>query len=505
MQRLAMNRTALSPALTIILLVLVSVLGFPTRADLVFADNFEDLRYKPAGYDRALRNPMKGFTHCPGHEWATLRHRYIRWNELEDHERDGLDKILQLSNQRFAEGPANHLKFIPRVYLHWSEDHQKYWPADMQEGDYTSQQFQDRLTRLVERLGIAWNNDPRVAFIELGIFGKWGEHHSPSPTPALQRIAGEAFQNAFPDKLVSVRHVGNEFQGFGFGQYWDSWGHYQQMWGHGRRIAEANEAESLYLSTYIGGEVAYDWGLWKIQPGATPTISVSEPVHREFLINSIRWLHGTQLRWIAAYDQNDPAARAGAEELQRVMGYRFILEEVEFNSSLKENRLEVGFVVRNAGSAPFYYDWPVEVALLDPDTREVVWNDAFSDVDIRTWAPGRHWTPPQWESISQWPGRAVIDGWSSEPFGWGTPPKAYTARQVFFPEVAAGEYVLTLAVLDPAGMVPSLRFATSQYWNGGRHPIGLVGVGRPGRGKLPADFPFDEPALDDSLHYVFEE
>ncbi len=495
---------ALSRALTITFLVIGSVLCSPTRADLVFADSFENSRYKPAGYDRALRNPMKGFTHRPGHEWATLRHRYIRWNELENHQTDGLDKILQLSNARFADGPANNMKFIPRVYLHWSQDHQKYWPEDMQEDDYTSPQFQARLTRLVQRLGIAWNNDPRVAFIELGIFGKWGEHHSPTPTPALQQIAGNAFQEAFPDKRVSVRHVGDEFQGFGFGQYWDSWGHYQQMWGHGRRIAEANAEKALYLSTYIGGEVAYDWGLWKTQPGATPTLSVSEPVHREFLINSIRWLHGTQLRWIAAYDQNDPVARAGAEQLQRVMGYRFILEEVGFSWSLEDNGLQVGFVVRNEGSAPFYYNWPVEVALLDPDRRKVVWNDQFSDIDIRTWTPGQHWTPPQWESIRQWPGQAVIDGWSRQPIGWGTPPETHTVRQVFFPNVAPGEYVLTLAVLDPAGRVPALRLATSQYWNGGRHPIGLVRIGQPGCGKLPADFAFDDPALDDSLHYVYE-
>jgi len=447
---------------------------------------------------------MKGFTHLPGHEWATLRHRYFRWNELENDVSDGLDKILELSNERFAAGPDNNIKFIPRVYLHWSQDHQKYWPADMQEDDYTSEQFQARLTRLVERLGMAWNDDPRVAFVELGIFGKWGEHHSPSPTAEMQQIAGQAFQQAFPDRLVSVRHVWSEFQGFGFGQYWDSWGHYQQMWPHGRQIAETNQAQGLHLSTYIGGEVAYDWGLWEIQPGATPTVSVSEPVHREFLINSIRWLHGTQLRWIAAYDQNNPVARAGAEEIQRVMGYRFVLEEVGFNSKVGEAGLQVSFAVRNDGSAPFYYDWPVEVALLDPASREVVWSDRFSDIDIRNWAPGQHWTPPQWEPIDVWPGQAVIDGWSSEPLGWGIPPARHDVRQVFFPGVEPGEYVLALAILDPAGMVPSLRFATSQYWNGGRHPIGLVGVGQPGGGKLPADFAFDDPAQDNSLHYLFD-
>lgn len=236
-------------------------------SSLVFYDDFELTRSTPAYYDRALRNPMKGFTHSIGHPWASTQHVYFRWNELENAESDGLDRILQVSQQRFANGPASNVKFIPRVYLHWSTDAQKYWPQDMQTDDYTSPQFQARVTRLVQRLGQAWNDDPRVAFVELGIFGKWGEHHSPSPTPEMQQMVGQAFRDAFPDKKVSVRHAWSEFQGLGKGAYWDSWGHYQQMWGHGRRIAELNRDQQLYLQTYIGGEVAYDWGEWRTQPG----------------------------------------------------------------------------------------------------------------------------------------------------------------------------------------------------------------------------------------------
>ena len=490
--------------LVALFLLLTSLSPTGGEAGRLFGDDFYTLRYQPAEYPRALRNPMKGFTHGAPHEWASLRHVYFRWNELENDESDGLDRILAVSNQRFAGGPSQNIKFIPRVYLHWSEDHQKYWPADMQEDDYTSEQFQARLIRLVERLGEAWNNDPRVAFIELGIFGKWGEHHSPGPTPAMQTIAGQAFQDAFPDKLVSVRHVWNEFQGFGFGVYWDSWGHHQQMWGHGRQIALANQAQGLYLHNYIGGEVAYDWGLFQTQPGANPTTSVSEAVHREFLINSIRWLHGTQLRWISAYDQNNPVAREGAEALQRVMGYRFVLEEVRFNSALDSGGLTVGFTVRNDGSAPFYYRWPVEVALHDPISREPVWQSVFDDLDIRSWTPGQFWTPPEWETISEWPQQAVIAGWSSETPDWGIPPASHSVIQTFYPDVPTGDYILTLAVLDPAGMRPALRFAANQYWHGGRHPIGRISVGQAGGGQLPDDFAFDDPATDTSLHYVFE-
>lgn len=474
-------------------------------AELVFADDFELMQYTPSGYQRALRNPLKGFTNSPGqNEWATLRHQYIRWNELENHESDGLDRILQLTDDKFSDGPDNNMKFIPRVYLHWYSDNEKYWPEDMQDDDYTSQQFQTRALRLIERLGIAWNNDPRIAFIELGIFGKWGEHHSPDPTAEMQQLVGQAFTDAFPNKKISVRHVWDQFEDFNFGEYWDSWAHYNQMWPHGNRISDVNTTSNRYVYNYIGGEVAYNWGDSFIQPGDSPTDSIVDPNHRQFVINSVRWLHNTQLRWIANYDHDNTVAREAAEDLQKAMGYRYILQQVGFTSTVTSDGLRVTFTVKNEGSAPFYYHWPVEVALLNPTTREVVWSNVFSDVDIRDWQPGNNWTPPQWESITGWPFQAVVEGWSDAPIGWSTPPASYTESGLFFPDVAAGEYVLTLAILDPAGMLPALRFATSQYWNGGRHPIGLIGIDQVGLGRLPDSFTFDDPFLDNTLHYAMQ-
>lgn len=475
-----------------------------------FRHGFEDVMFvRPAGYERALRNPMKGYTTqnirygSNRHEWATLAHVYFRWNELENSEQDGLDRILAVTDQKFAHAPANNIKVIPRVYLHWDAE-QKYWPADMQADDYTSAQFQQRVVRLVQRLGEAWNDDPRVAFVELGIFGKWGEHHSPGPTEAIQQLVGAAFRDAFPDKKVSVRHVWDEFRGFGFGEYWDSWGHYQQMWGHARAIDTANRDEGLYRDTYVGGEVAYNWGGWQIQPGENPTDSVSDPAHREFLAHTIRWLHATQLRWISSYDAGNATARAGAEQLQRLMGYRFVLDGVEFAPRIDDGRLRVAAIVHNEGSAPFYYRWPVEFALHDPQTRAVVWRGVVPGADIRNWQPGSGWTAPEFEAIPGWPGMAVRAGWSTQPLRWATPPRSHELRADFPISVPAGLYVLSIAVLDPAGMQPSLRFATRQYWNGGRHPLGLVGVGRDGGGRLPQGFAFDDPHTDLSLNYTFQ-
>jgi hypothetical protein len=256
------------------------------------------------------------------------------------------------------------------------------------------------------------------------------------------------------------------------------------------------------LKNYIGGETAYDWGNSDIQPGPSPTESVANEAHRNFIINTIRWLHCTQLRWIENYDTTNAEARAGADLIQQAFGYRFILEKATFSPSVKNNKLHVTLHVKNVGSAPFYYNWPLEVSLLDPDDRSVIWKQTFADADIRDWLPGDGWTEPKWSPSDNWAKYHPNKNWADKTPGWAKPPKTCTVSGDFKVTLPTGRYILAIAILDPAGNLPSLRFATSQYFKGGRHPIGIVAVNQGEGGPLPDDMIFDDPAKDNSLHYV---
>lgn len=458
----------------------------------------------PASYDKALRNPLKGFTTrgIYDHEWATLAHTYIPWNKIENHETDSIEKIRQVTDEMWGDIASRNIKVIPRVYLHYSRDDQKYWPADMKNDDYTSEQFQKRVVRLIERLGILWDKDPRVAFVELGIFGKWGEHHSPDPTDEIQKLVSGAVAKAFKVKLVSVRQNWKEFTSHPFGEYWDSWAHFDQMWSQGNSLAQLNVVDKRYLKNYVGGEAAYDWGNSDIQPGPSPTESVAREVHRNFIINTIRWLHCTQLRWIENYDTSNTQARAGADLIQQTFGYRYLLEKVAFNPSVRNGKLHVNLNIKNVGAAPFYYNWPLEVSLLDPDNRTVVWKQIFEEADIRDWLPGNGWTDPEWSPVDNWAEFHPNNDWIDGTPDYAIPPKTYTVSGDFKVKLPAGRYILAIAILDPAGHLPSLRFATSQYFNGGRHPIGIVSVDQNGGGVLPQNIIFDDPAKDNTLHYI---
>ena len=458
----------------------------------------------PLPYEQALRNPLMGITtrNLGSHKWATLAHHYIAWDEIETKESDGVEKIRAFCDAKWAGLAAQNVKVIPRVYLDYPGQARKRWPADLTAGDYESPEFAARLEKLIAKLGQAWDDDPRVAFVELGIFGQWGEHHSPAPTPALQQLAAAAIRQAFPHKLVSVRQAWAHFPGAAVGEYWDSFGHYDQMKDNGAEIAALNRSRRLYETQYIGGEVAYDWGHWKIQPGESPTETLAVPAHREFMANTIRWVHATQIRWIGDYDLTNAAAEAGAQEIQKALGYRFALEEVRFSPQVAgADRLRVELHVKNVGSAPFYYAWPVEVSLLSPETHQVVWRALFPDADIRTWLPGDGWTPPSWRP-GQNPDQPEASWPAAGECGWSRPPAAVRVAGTFSPEVPRGRYILAVAVLDPAGLQPSLRFATANYFTGGRHPVGIVGIGGERGGALPPATRFDDPWQDTTLHYL---
>ncbi|MFC1761100.1 sulfatase-like hydrolase/transferase [Planctomycetota bacterium] len=158
------------------------------------------------------------------------------------------------------------------------------------------------------------------------------------------------------------------------------------------------------------------------------------------------------------YVNIDAGVRAGAAIMQEALGYRFEISEVVYPKRIDtDTRFTVSFKVKNTGSSPFYYNWPIEVSLLDPNTKQVVWKKQNTNMDIRNWMPG--------------------DQWNDATGAYAIPAETYTVHQtLLLSGVSSGEYILALAILDPAGNRPCARFAIKNYYHGGRHPIGRVGI-----------------------------
>jgi hypothetical protein len=433
----------------------------------------------PEQYEHAIRNPFMGFRGSLGkeHEYGTLIKSYIRWNELENSASDGVERIVAVCNSKWLGIEEKNIKFIPRVYLAYPRK-QSGWPADMTENDFTSDQFKQRVVAFITKLGKAWDNDPRVAFVEMGIVGEWGEMEWPDTRGDIKEAIAAQFAASFQNKLVMIRWP-NTFNDdiYNFGYYWDSWGHHDQQY-YGFNLKNVSPK---WKTAVIGGETAYDWGNYQIQPGKSPDETLLNPVHRDFMVDQIRSLHGNHIGWIANYDQHNDSVRAGAEIIQNAMGYRFVISEVTYPKKIeKDMKFTVSFKVKNAGSTPFYYNWPVEISLLDPKTKQPVWKQTCHNIDIRTWMPG--------------------DKWDEKNDVYTIPAEIALINQSFLvSNVPSGEYIIALAILDPAGNRPCARFAIKNYYNGGRHPIGKVGVNK-SLGSFTVSG-FDDIQSDTSLNY----
>ena len=205
----------------------------------------------PAEYTEPFRNPMMGLRDVfsvgldpvPADyplPFGSMYKEYIPWDRIERTESDGVEQVIAYCNHRWEGIEEKNIKVIPRVYVHWlgtpavkdpdSLDGVRF-PADLQwgmkegdpypmQGGYFDPSFKDRVRKLVAKLGEAWDNDPRVAYVEMGIIGQWGEHHSPmlSPywkphdapyhtdnvtwIPGMSEVLGDAFKAAFKNKKV---------------------------------------------------------------------------------------------------------------------------------------------------------------------------------------------------------------------------------------------------------------------------------------------------------------
>jgi hypothetical protein len=296
----------------------------------------------------------------------------------------------------------------------------------------------------------------------------------------MQKIVATRYSRLQKQK-VTVRHPW-DFTDYHFGIYWDSWAHADQMATDGEGIFKLGDR---WKTQVIGGETAYDWGNFQTQPGLNPTDTVKNAVHREFLINSIRRLHGNYIGWVAGYDRQDEAAVAGAAQVQAALGYRLVITEATLPSQLRTAQdFDVSLTIRNDGSTPLYADWPLEVSLLDVKTRQPVWKNSFTGVSTSKWLPG-----DDWDEVAQ---------------RYRVAPLAHRVSGRFrLPaQIANGEYYLAVALLDPAGKLPAARFAIANYFNGGRQPLARIGVGVVAHDHALQTQAFDNPNGDRSLHYM---
>lgn len=251
--------------------------------------------------------------------------------------------------------------------------------------DYADPLLQSGLLRLVAALGKRYNSDPRVAYIELGLLGFWGEWHT---YPHPQMFASEEFQTklidayhaAFPNKPLMARNP--------------SYASCKRPWlgFHDDMIPDDTtgpEAWKLLPSMDAAGLSAN----WKVAPvGGEMVPGAAQKYLGESWDDLTEAVKKGHMTWIGPYSPPMVAnpSRQFVERQQalvRLLGYQFRLTNFKGLKSVPKGGTEsLELKGTNEGVAPFYSRWPLQIALIDSADR-IVETEATPD-DIRSWLPG---------------------------------------------------------------------------------------------------------------------
>ncbi|MCB0284709.1 MAG: DUF4832 domain-containing protein, partial [Calditrichaeota bacterium] len=293
-------------------------------------------------------------------------------------------------------------------------------------------------------LGERYDNDPHVAWIDIGSYGFWGEWHvwlneSLAATNASKKSILDDYFEAFPTKHKVIAFDDNFATKY--------------VTDHGGGIRNdclgTSDANNWYLES-----------LNSIDPGLNDRVWKTAIITGEFCGSGAGAVAGTTNRFDLNYafiqqthwsyigsaggaitPQNDEH-KANLDKLHKKLGYRFVLRDVDHVKSLNRGAdLTVNISVENKGVAPFYYDWPLVIYLVSKD-HQVVFQRNLS-IDIKKWLPGTNNVSDTFE----------IPG-----------------------SVETGDYNIYLAIVDPDTQEPGVMFANTNRDDQGKYLVSILSL-----------------------------
>lgn len=176
---------------------------------------------------------------------------------------------------------------------------------------------------------------------------------------------------------------------------------------------------------------------WKTVPfGGEMVPHAAKRLLGDGFATTMQRLESSHFSWIGPYSPaiagiREPSFVARSQALVRRMGYEYRLDEIRLPREVRKGQpLPVEIRGRNQGVAPFYYHWPVEMAL--KDSRGRIARRWTVEADIRNWLPGSF---------------------------------RFTSRAKV--AVSPGGYELMLGIIDPWTKKPAIGFANALPRQGG--------------------------------------
>jgi len=412
--------------------------------------------------DEVLPNPFKGFAPWIGDEnpiyETRLQQATFAWSDLEPRkgvynwarlEKDWGDVAATRKRVGFriaAAIPGSGQTHIPQWLIDEGVTMRPY-SIDGEQGlapDWDDPRFLAAHHDFIMALGAKYDQDPRVAWIDIGSYGFWGEWHvwlndSLAASQATKQAILDDYFAAFPTK-TKVIAFDDDFAT-------------QYVTDHGGGIR----------NDCLGTKESNDWyleSLNRIDPTLNSRVWKTAIITGEFCGSDQGAVEGTtkrfdlnyqfikQTHWSfigsagGAIEPQSEQHRRNLDKLHKTLGYRFVLREANFEKSISRgDTLNLEIQVENKGVAPFYFQWSLVFYLINE--KGEVSLEQKTDIDIRQWLPGIH-----------------ID-----------------SATIHLPEnLASGQYDVKLAIPDPDFGGVGILFANTGGDNSGRYLVGQIQV-----------------------------
>jgi hypothetical protein len=227
--------------------------------------------------------------------------------------------------------------------------------------DFNDDAFLEEAREVIAAFGERYDDDPCIFAVQLGILGMWGEWHTftfrdgYSFSATVQAGILEAYREAFVNRRVVARYPWHEPLSSApwLGYHND---YFLANNGHSDEFDDAVAARSLWRQGPIGGEAPPESG-----SGGGVALYESDVGLEMIETGHYSTMAPGGYRREPGQPNYDDYMR-----LHRRMGYNFRIEQAVFPEVVRRDDV-LSVVVRgaNVGVAPMYYDWDVELALLD--------------------------------------------------------------------------------------------------------------------------------------------
>ncbi|MED1568644.1 DUF4832 domain-containing protein [Bacillus paramycoides] len=318
--------------------------------------------------------------------------------------------------------------------------------------NYANKKLIDFHEKLIQNLAERYNNNPEIAFIEIGSIGHWAEFHTLQQDgiyisfPKLQVVNQYVNQYVkyFDNKILLMRRphqiaIDNKMGLFNdmFGKNPDTVDEFWSWVTNGYTFWLTNEKmpamAEYWKNAPSGGEFA-------------PTNNWEDYFSPSSFKETMNELSLTHVSWLGPSSPADYPAGGNMQNninqfLQKI-GYHFRIDkETHPETAGAGETINLEMEWENTGVAPFYFQWPLEVSLSDIDGKIVYAHHA--NADIRKWLPGKH---------------EVVE-------------------TITLPaDLKSGQYHICAAIIDPDTKKPGINLEMRGKRDDGRYELGAITI-----------------------------